>query len=77
MGDVCVMPTGKVDSKALLEAIKDNDFSELLVVGIDETGRLYVAGTTDRLEELNMLLDLAKAYVLDQVCATIPGVVDD
>lgn len=70
------MPRGDIDSLALLEGIKDNEFKELLVIAIDEAGEFYIASTNDNLDKANMLLDMAKEYIIGHACNQTPGIRD-
>lgn len=73
MGEIFLFPDGNIDSMALLESLRDHPFRELVVVGIDAGGNLYVAGTSSEIDKMNMLLDLAKRYFVD--CCMTPEVI--
>ena len=76
MGDksnIHTMPSGRIDAAALMKAAMGNEFKDLLLVGIDETGRFYLSGTTDNLDEINVMLDIAKGYVVDMIREQVPG----
>jgi len=71
MSNVKYFPTGQLESKAVFEAVKDMEFKELVVIGIDAEGCLFISGMSDQLGETNALIDVAKAYIVGQMYGSV------
>ena len=60
MTNVSLFPTGIVDADALLEAAKNADLADVLIVGWDEGGELYFTSSVGQLKDISWLLENAQ-----------------
>lgn len=76
MSNVKYFPTGQLESKAVIEALRDTEFKELLIIGIDVDGYLFISGMSDQLDESNTLIDIAKAHIVRQMYDSVRKIED-
>ena len=71
MSKVTALPKGEIEAAALLEMVKGNEFKELVIIGIDETGTLYIGAMTDQAVDINALLDVAKLEIISRIHGSV------
>lgn len=74
MSNVKYFPTGQLESRAVFEAVKDTEFKELVIIGIDSDGYLFISGMTDQLDETNALIDVGKAQIVGMMYDSVKKV---
>jgi len=67
VSNVKLFPFGRIESEVLFDAAKEVEFKDAVIVGITDDGDLYMAATTDRLSEINAILDIGKACTISQM----------
>jgi len=67
MSNVKLFPFGRVEASVLFDAARDVEFNDVVIIGITDDGDLYISATTDKLAEINAIVDIGKACIINQM----------
>lgn len=63
--DIEVTTNLPLTAEKILDAAKEYDLTDALIIGYDADDELYFAGTTSNVATVNLMLDQAKQFILD------------